>query len=139
MASTEHIVDFQESLWFHLLDNLPTGYTSSDVINIDCDKPRDIGGKKLVQNTVVSSRDLIAAGGKAYRTFFIHKIQCLVKDNRADKKTQKMTVQELITAFEATEFNGLYLQQAEPEIVGLEPDTNLYRVDVNVNGYFEGR
>ena len=60
------------------------------------------------------------------------------KDDSSAKRGVTTTAVELMSLFENTYFDGLYCQEARPEKVGDEPNTNLYRYDININGYFEG-
>ena len=138
MSADNYNVNFKQCLWIRLLDNLPTGYTESQVVNLDLDSPKDQPSNYLQQSTVTSLRQLTAPGGKCYRTFFIHTIGIYVnKDSVKDKIQMQTTIQELMNVFEAKEFEGLYLQQSETDEAGNEPNTNLYRIDLNINGYFE--
>jgi len=141
MARLDYIDSYQKTLWIHLLDNLPTGYTdiTKQVINTDLDKTKAMTPPYLQQSTVEVGRVNSSAGGGTSRTRFIHTISVYVdKDERAQKEAMQTTVRELVSAFENTIVNGLYLFEASPEKVGDEPNTNLYRYDINVNGYFEG-
>lgn len=139
MAILDYIDSYQKTLWIHLLDNLPTGYVIRDVINSDLDKTKAMTPPYLQQSTVEVGRVNSSAGGGTSRTRFIHTISVYVdKDERTQKEAMQTTVRELVSAFENTIVNGLYLLEASPEKVGDEPNTNLYRYDINVNGYFEG-
>lgn len=139
MARLDYIDSYQKTLWIHLLDNLPTGYVIRDVINSDLDKTKAMTPPYLQQSTVEVGRVNSSAGGGTSRTRFIHTISVYVdKDERTQKEAMQTTVRELVSAFENTIVNGLYLLEASPEKVGDEPNTNLYRYDINVNGYFEG-
>lgn len=139
MSRLDYIDSYQKTLWIHLLDNLPTGYAIRDVINSDLDKTKAMTPPYLQQSTVEVKRVNSSAGGKTSRTRFIHTISVYVdKDERTQKEAMQTTVRELVSAFENTIVNGLYLLEASPEKVGDEPNTNLYRYDINVNGYFEG-
>ena len=139
MSRLDYIDSYQKTLWIHLLDNLPTGYVIRDVINSDLDKTKAMTPPYLQQSTVEVGRVNSSAGGGTSRTRFIHTISVYVdKDERTQKEAMQTTVRELVSAFENTIVNGLYLLEASPEKVGDEPNTNLYRYDINVNGYFEG-
>ena len=139
MSRLDYIDSYQKTLWIHLLDNLPTGYVIRDVINSDLDKTKAMTPPYIQQSTVEVERVNSSAGGGTSRTRFIHTISVYVdKDERTQKEAMQTTVRELVSAFENTIVNGLYLLEASPEKVGDEPNTNLYRYDINVNGYFEG-
>ena len=139
MARLDYIDSYQKTLWIHLLDNLPTGYVIRDVINSDLDKTKAMTPPYIQQSTVEVERVNSSAGGGTSHTRFIHTISVYVdKDERTQKEAMQTTVRELVSAFENTIVNGLYLLEASPEKVGDEPNTNLYRYDINVNGYFEG-
>ena len=139
MARLDYIDTYQNKLWVHLLDNLPTGYTINSTVNGDLDITKRMTPPYLQQSTVEVGRANSSAGGGTSRTRFIHTISVYVnKDSREQKLGLPSTVQQLVGAFENKWVNGLYLLEASPEKVGDEPNTNLYRYDINVNGYFEG-
>lgn len=139
MSRLDYIDTYQKTLWIHLLDNLPTGYTISDVVNSDLDKTKPMTPPYIQQSTTENFRVNSSAGGGTSRTDFTHTISLYVnKDERAQKLALPAAVKEIVSAFENKWVNGLQLLEASPEKVGDEPNTNLYRYDVNINGYFEG-
>lgn len=139
MSRLDYIATYKKTLWIHLLDNLPTGYTISDVMNSDLDKTKTMTPPYLQQSTVTADRVNSSAGGGTTRTPFLHTISVYVdKDNRQQKEDMQTTILEIVAAFENTHVNGLQLQEARTEEVGAEPNTNLFRNDVTINGYFEG-
>lgn len=138
MSAANYNVDYKKNLWIRLLDNLPTGYTESQVVNLDLDSPKKQPGNYIQQSTTTVLRALTAPGGRCFRTTFLHTIGIYVnKDSRSDKMQMQTTIQEILTAFESKEFECIRTQEVEIDEAGNEPNTNLYRIDLNVNGYFE--
>lgn len=139
MPKDDYIDTYENSFHKRLYENLPTGYAVEQLVNADTEEVKTMSAPYLKQSTVILDRINSSAGGLTSRTEFIHNIQILVnKDKGSEKRGITSTAKELIALFENKYFDGLYCQEATPEKVGDEPNTNLYRYDVNVNGYFEG-
>lgn len=139
MARLDHITDYQNNFYKRLYENLPTGYSTNHIVNTDMDTVQTMSPPYLKQSTVILDRNNSSAGGLTSRTEFLHTIQILVdKDNGEQKRGITSTAVEIMALFENTYFDGLYCQEAKPEEVGDEPSSNLYRYDININGYFEG-
>lgn len=139
MAILDYIDTYENSFYARLYSNLPTGYTSDQIVNTDLDTVQTMTPPYLKQSTVILDRNNSSAGGLTSRTEFIHTISILVnKDIGASKRSVSATAKEVMALFENNYFDGLYCQEAKPEKVGDEPNTNLYRYDINVQGYFEG-
>lgn len=139
MARLDYIDTYENSFHARLYANLPTGYSVEQLVNADTEEVKTMSAPYLKQSTVILDRNNSSAGGLTSRTEFIHTIQILVnKDKGSEKRGITTTARELMALFENVYFDGLYCQEAIPEKVGDEPNTNLYRYDINVNGYFEG-
>lgn len=122
-----------------LIENLPTGYTVDDVVNVDRGVDKSMDTKHLVQRTQLGLRQNTAIDTKrCIRQFFIHTIGIYVDSNqRQDKADIMNTVSEIQAAFEKLEFNEFKTTLAEPDVFGKQSDSKFYRVDVNINGYYE--
>lgn len=139
MARLDYLDTYERSLYKRLVENLPTGYTASMVVNADMEPTKTIDAPYLKQSTVILDRNNSSAGGLTSRTECLHTVSVLVnKKNGEAKRGVSSTAKEIIALFENTYFEGLYFLEAIPEKVGDEPNTNLYRYDVNINFYFEG-
>jgi hypothetical protein len=139
MARLDFIDTYERSFYKRLLENLPTGYTADMVVNTDMDVVQTMTAPYLKQSTVILDRNNSSAGGLTARTECLHTIQILVdKDSGTAKRGVTNTAKEIMSLFENTYFEGLYCLEATPEKVGDEPNTNLYRYDININFYFEG-
>ena len=122
-----------------LANNLPTGYVINDVVNLDRGVEATKTEKHLVQSTSLGLRQQTAADVKrCIRQYFIHAISVNVPNsNRAQRAGIMTTVSEIQTLFEKLEFDEYKTQTATIDVVGKLTDSKFYRVDVNVNGYFE--
>jgi hypothetical protein len=122
-----------------LAQNLPTGYAASDVVNLDRGPEETKTEKHLVQSTALGLRQQTARDRKrCIRQFFIHTISVNVPNsNRAQRADIMTTVSEIQTLFEKLEFNEYKTQTTSIDVVGKLTDSKFYRVDVNVNGYYE--
>ena len=122
-----------------LAQNLPTGYVVSDVVNLDRGVEETKTESHLVQSTALGLRQQTAADVKrCIRQYFIHTISVNVPNsNRAQRADIMTTVSEIQTLFEKLEFDEYKTQAATIDAVGKLTDSKFYRVDVNVNGYFE--
>lgn len=139
MARLDYIDSYERSFYSRLYTSLPTGYTTNDIVNMDMDSVKTMTAPYLKQSTVILDRINSSAGGLTARTEFLHTISILVdKDDSSAKRGVSVTAKELMGLFENVYFDGLYCQEARPEPIGDEPNTNLYRYDININGYFEG-
>ena len=139
MARLDHIDSYQHSLWLRLYNDMPNGMVAAQLVNSDLDVTREMLPPYLHQSTVEIDRVNSSAGGLTSRTRFIHTVQILVdKDDRQAKLSVGSIVKHIVGLFENKYFDGLYCLEASPEKVGDEPNTNLYRYDININGYFEG-
>lgn len=134
-----HLNELTRKFWTRLLQNLPAGYTVADVINVDCDIEKTISTKHLVQRTQLGLRQQTARDTKrCIRQYFIHTIGVYVDNaNIEDKIGIMTTVSEIQTAFEKLEFSDYKTQSAEPDVFGKQSDSKFYRVDININGYYE--
>ena len=138
MARTDYLDSYTTSLYKRLYQNPPVGYTVDQIINTDIEAKQTIAGDFIKQSTQIVSRENSSVGGATSRTFFLHNISIFVdKDSVQKKRDITKTAKELIQLFENKYFDGLYCQEAAPESVGDEPNTNLYRYDVLITGYFE--
>lgn len=136
MAILDYIDTYENSFYARMYANLPTGYS---LINADIDPVKTMNPPYLRQSTVILDRNNSSAGGLTARTQFIHTVSIFVnKDIRSEKLKITETAKQVMALFENAYFDGLYCQEATPEKVGDEPSTNLYRYDININGYFEG-
>lgn len=122
-----------------LAQNLPTGYVVSDVVNLDRGVEATKAESHLVQSTVLGLRQQTARDRKrCIRQFFIHTISVNVPNsNRAQRADIMTTVSEVQTLFEKLEFDEYKTQTTSIDVVGKLTDSKFYRVDVNVNGYYE--
>lgn len=139
MAKEDYIDTYERSFYKRLLENLPTGYAASMVVNTDMDSVQTMVAPYLKQSTDILVRNNSSAGGLTSRTKFLHVVQILVdKDSGQAKRGISSTAKELMALFENEYFEGVYCLEATPEKIGDEPSTNLYRYDIKINGYFEG-
>lgn len=139
MARTDYLDTYTTSFYKRLYQNPPTGYTVAQIVNTDIEAKQAIPGDFIKQSTQIADRVNSSVGGTTSRTFFLHNISIFVdKDSVQKKRDITKTAKELIQLFENQYFDGLYCQEATPESVGDEPNTNLYRYDVLITGYFEG-
>ena len=122
-----------------LAENIPTGYTVSDISNIDRGVELTTDSKYLEQSTVLGLRQQTAADVKrCIRQFYIHTIAIYVPySNREERAGILSTVSELQTLFEKKEFGDYVTQTSAVDIVGKQSGSKFYRVDVNINGYYE--
>ena len=139
MARLDHIDSYQHDLFTFMFNNMPSEPGGVSLMNADISPAREMLPPYLHQSTVEIDRVNSSAGGLTSRTRFIHTIQVLVdKDNLEAKKSIGGIVKHIVGLFENKYLDGLYCLEASPEKVGDEPNTNLYRYDININGYFEG-
>lgn len=139
MAKEDYIDTYERDLYKRLLQSPPTGYAPINILNTDMESVQTMNAPYLKQSTVILDRNNSSAGGLTSRTEFLHTIQILVdKDSGSDKRGTTSTAKQLISLFENKYFDGLYCLEALPEKIGDEPNTNLYRYDIKINGYFEG-
>lgn len=122
-----------------LAQNVPTGYAVGDIVNLDRGVETTISTKNLVQSTALGLRQNITAGNtRNPRQYFIHTVQINVPNSdRSDRADILTTVSEIQALFEKTEFDEYKTQTADIDIIGKQSDSKFYRVDVNINGYFE--
>jgi hypothetical protein len=122
-----------------LAQNLPTGYTATDIVNLDRGPEATKKERHLVQSTGLGLRQQTAPDTKrCIRQYFIHTISVNVPNsNRAQRADIMTTVSEIQTLFEKLEFDEYKTQTAAIDVVGKLTDSKFYRVDVNVNGYYE--
>ena len=122
-----------------LAQNLPTGYAASDIVNLDRGPEATKTEGHLVQSTSLGLRQQTAADvNRCIRQYFIHTISVNVPNsNRAQRADIMTTLSEIQTLFEKLEFDEYKTQTATIDVVGKLTDSKFYRVDVNVNGYFE--
>lgn len=122
-----------------LAQNMPTGYVASDVVNLDRGTEETKTEKHLVQSTALGLRQQTARDTRrCIRQFFIHTISVNVPNsNRAQRADIMTTVSEIQTPFERLEFDEYKTQTTSIDVVGKLTDSKFYRVDVNVNGYYE--
>jgi len=122
-----------------LVQNLPTGYAATDVVNLDRGPEATKTERHLVQSTLLGLRQQTAADVKrCIRQYFIHTISVNVPNsNRAQRADIMATVSEIQALFEKLEFDEYKTQTATIDVVGKLTDSKFYRVDVNVNGYYE--
>ena len=139
MARLDYIDTYQQTFYKRLYENLPTGYTSDQIINADINPKQSASGDFIRQSTSIVDRINSSAGGLTARTSFLHNLSIFVdKDDTQKRLGITSTAKELMQLFENQYFDGLYCQEATPERIGDEPNTNLYRYDVIITGYFEG-
>ena len=139
MARLDYVDTYERSFYKRLIENLPTGYTKANVVNAGMDAVKSIQAPYLKQSTVILNRGNSSAGGLTARTRFLHTISILVdKDSGSAKRGVTATAKQIMSAFENEYFDGLYCIEAIPDKIGDEPNTNLYRYDILINGYFEG-
>ena len=139
MARLDHIDTYENSLYKRLYENMPTGFTSAQLINTDLGTTQTMSPPYLKQSTVTTVRNNSSAGGLTSRTYLVHTIQILVdKDKGAEKRKVSSIAKEIMALFENQYFDGLSCLEATPEKVGDEPGSNLFRYDININLYFEG-
>lgn len=122
-----------------LAENVPTNYTISDIVNIDRGVVESRDTKYLMQNTALGLRRQIAADTKrCVRQYFIHTVGIYVPySSREDRADILTTASELQNLFEKVEFDTYKTQTTAIDIVGRQAGSKFYRVDINVNGYFE--
>jgi hypothetical protein len=122
-----------------LAQNLPASYAAADVVNLDRGPEATKTEKHLVQSTALGLRQQTAADVKrCIRQYFIHTISINVPNsNRAQRADIMTTVSEVQALFEKLEFDEYKTQTATIDVVGKLTDSKFYRVDVNVNGYYE--
>ena len=139
MARLDYLDTYAQSFYKRLYENPPTGYTVDQIVNADINPMQSAGGDFIKQSTVIVDRVNSSAGGLTARTSFLHTLSIYVdKKDTAKRISVFTTSKELIALFENQYFDGLYCQEATPENNGDEPNTNLYRYDVIISGYFEG-
>ena len=122
-----------------LAQSLPTGYTASDVVNLDRGPEATKTKKHLVQSTVLGLRQQTAADTKrCIRQLFVNTISVNVPNSERSQRADIMTtVSEIQTLFEKLEFEEYKTQTASIDTVGKLNDSKFYKVDVNVSGYYE--
>jgi hypothetical protein len=122
-----------------LVQNLPTGYAATDVVNLDRGVEATKTERHLIQSTSLGLRQQTAPDTKrCIRQYFIHTISVNVPNsNRAQRADIMTTVSEIQALFEKLEFDEYKTQTATIDVVGKLTDSKFYRVDVNVNGYYE--
>lgn len=122
-----------------LAQNPPTGYTAADIVNLDRGVEAAIDTKHLVQSTALGLRQQTSLDTKrCIRQFFVHTIGIYVPfSQRLERAGILSTVTELQNLFEKVEFDEFKTQTAEIDRVGRESNTKFYRVDININGYYE--
>lgn len=127
------------AFYTRLYENMPTGYTTNDLANMDAGIAKTIDGKHLVQSTALGLRQQTAADtARCIRQFFIHTVAIYVPNaDRADRAGILTTASEIQTLFEKQEFDNYVTQTSDIDMVGKQVDSKFYRVDVNINGYFE--
>lgn len=122
-----------------LAENIPTGYNISDISNLDRGVESTTDSKYLEQSTVLGLRRQTAADVKrCIRQYYIHTVAIRVPNsNRSERAGILSTASEIQALFEKTEFEEYKTQTADIDTIGKESDSKFYRVDVNINGYFE--
>ncbi len=122
-----------------LAENIPTGYNISDISNLDRGVESTTDGKYLEQSTALGLRKQTAADVKrCIRQYYIHTVAIRVPNsNRSERAGILSTASEIQALFEKTEFEEYKTQTADIDTIGKESDSKFYRVDVNINGYFE--
>ena len=134
-----YLNDLYRAFELRLAQNPPTGYTINDIVNVDRGTAKTLDTKHLVQRTQLGLRQFVGLGeNRCVRQFFIHTIGVYVDNSkRLDRAGILTTASELQTLFEKVEFDQYKTQVAELDIFGKEPNTKFYRVDININGYYE--
>jgi hypothetical protein len=127
------------TMQLRLANNLPDGYSVDDVANLDRGVESTKSKKHLIQSTALGLRQQTAADTRrCIRQYFVHTVSVNVPNSdrvaRADIMT---TVSEILNIFEKVEINEYKTQTATIDVVGKLTDSKFYRVDVNVNGYYE--
>lgn len=127
------------SFQLRLTQNIPSGYAIDDIYNLDRGVSGSTDKKHLTQSTALGLRQFTAPDVKrCIRQFFIHTIAIYVPNsNRTQRAGILTTASEIQALFEHIEFDEYKTQVAEIDIVGKQTDSKFYRVDININGYFE--
>lgn len=131
--------DLTRAFQLRLAVSPPTGYTASDIVNIDRGSEETISGKHLVQRTQLGLRQFTARDVKrCVRQYYIHTIGIYVPfSDRLDRAGILSTANEIQALFEKVEFDMFKTQEAALDVFGRASDSKFYRVDVNINGYYE--